>query len=83
MAGGYVGRLLPSDYALDPLYPELLPIQDKPPPPRPADLRSFLARHGVHAVIVDPTMAGRWPAVLAKLGLQPQSVGGILLYRVA
>lgn len=82
-AGGYLGRLIPADYVDDPVYPSLLPAQNKPPPVNPADLRSFLARHGVHAVIVDPRMAGRWPAVLAKLGLQPQSVGGILLYRVA
>ncbi len=80
--GGYLGRLIPIDYLEDPLSPSFLPPQYNPPRPKPAEVRAFFARHGVKAVIVDPTQAGGWPSVLAQVGLKAQSVGGILLYRV-
>ena len=48
----------------------------------PASLALFIRRHHVRHVVVDPTMAGPWPRVLAKLGLHGQEVGGVLLYGV-
>ena len=78
MAGGYLNPAPPADYARDPLLPALYG-QHKP---NPQDLRSFLARRHVGAVIVDPAEAQWWPGALAALGLKPMSLGGILLYRV-
>jgi hypothetical protein len=82
VAGGYLGRLLPDDYVREPLLPALLPLQYGQVSASPSELRSFLARRGVRAVIVDPTEAGQWPGVLAKLGLRAESVGGVQLYRI-
>ena len=78
MAGGYLGTLVPADYASDPLSPAL-GGQVKPDP---KVLRSFVVRRHVGAVIVDPAQAQWWPGALAALGLKPMSLGGILLYRV-
>jgi hypothetical protein len=79
MAGGYLGTLIPPDYARDPLLPALYG-QVKP---NPQDLRRFLVRRRVGAVIVDPLAAQqKWPAALAALGFKPTLLGGILFYRV-
>ena len=51
-------------------------------PPSPPDLGSFIREHAVSHVVVDVAQAGPWPALLAQLGLHPQSVGGVLLYPV-
>ena len=48
----------------------------------PALLRAFMTRLRVAAVIADPRAAGPWLGVLARLGLRPITVGGILLYRL-
>jgi len=50
--------------------------------PAPSILASFIRAHVVSHVVVDPTVAGPWPAALAQLGLHGKSVGGVLLYTV-
>ena len=78
MAGGYLDPLYPADYRTDPLFPALFRYAQ----PRPRELRSFLARRHVGAVIVDPEMPQRWPEALAALGLKRKSLGGVWFYRV-
>ena len=78
MAGGYLGTLIPPDYAHDPLWTAIYG-QVKP---NPHILRSFLARRRVGAVIVDPANPQQWPEALATLGLKPVSLGGVWVYRV-
>ncbi len=78
LAGGNLGKLLPADYGRDPilsafLHPQLTNVT--------ASLRSFLVRHRVGAVIVDPNEPQQWPTVLPELGMRQIPVGGILLYR--
>jgi len=45
-------------------------------------LRSFIISERVSAVIADPSQSGPWLGVLARLGLRPLSIGGVLLYRI-
>jgi hypothetical protein len=78
LAGGYLGTLVPSNYVHDPLTPAFAG-QVKPDP---ETLRSFLARRHVGAVIVDPANPQQWPGALAALGLKPQAIGGVWVYRV-
>ncbi len=51
-------------------------------PPSSATLEHFMRAHHVKNVVVDPIVAGPWPRALERLGLHPQSVGGVLLYSV-
>ena len=46
------------------------------------ELHTFIVTHLVSHVIVDPSLAGIWPRVLAQLGLHGHRVGGVLLYEV-
>ena len=78
MAGGYLWRVPTPDYATDPLWPSLIGQAQ----PNPAVLRSFLARRHVRAVIIGPGAPTQWRGALAALGLKPQSLGGVLFYRV-
>ncbi len=78
MAEGYLNPVPPTDYVRDPLLPALYG-QGKP---NPQELRSFLTRRRVGAVIVDPGKPEQWPGALAALGLRPVSLGGVLLYQV-
>jgi hypothetical protein len=50
--------------------------------PPAAALDSFIREHRVSHVIVDPTLAGPWPGVLAQLGLSHRLIGGVMLYTV-
>ena len=78
MVGGDLGTLVPADYEHDPLAPALAgQVQ-----PTPYELRSFLSRRHVTAVIVDPQQPQQWHDALAALGHPPVSLGGVLLYRV-
>lgn len=80
LASGYFGST-PAEYARDPIVQQLQ--SGVPRASAPAQLRAFLALHHVSAVVADPQLSGAWLGVLAKLGLRPIQVGGILLYRVA
>lgn len=75
MAGGYLGPLWRPDYIL----PAFVDAQITPDP---AQIRAFLTRRRVGAVIVDPTDPQQWPGTLAKLGLRPLSLGGVTVYKV-
>ena len=79
MASGNIA-IQPSSYASDPIVVQLL--ANTPAPGAPAELRSFIVRRRVTAAVVDFRQAGAWPRVLSRLGLQPLSVGGVLLYRI-
>jgi hypothetical protein len=79
LAGGYLGKLFPADYAREPITAALL---DGRIAPKAEDLRAFLVRRHVGAVVVDSAKPQHWPAVLAGLGLRPEAIGGVLLYRV-
>jgi hypothetical protein len=79
LAGANLGKLVPPDYERDPMVPAFIH------PGTTADatnLRSFLVRRHVGAVIVDRSNPQQWPAVLAVLGLRPLDTGGVLFYRV-
>jgi hypothetical protein len=78
MAGGYLNAVYTPDYVTDPFFHTLLNNLA----PDPAQLRSFLARRHVGAVVVEPVLAPQWPAALAAIGLKPTWMGGVLVYRV-
>lgn len=80
LAGGYVGDEFPASYREDPLYGTLAFFG--PTPDMVANARRFLDDHEVDAVVLAEGHAGPWPAILGRLGLTPQRVGGVLLYRV-
>lgn len=80
LAGGYIGEPVPDAYKHDPVFAGLQ--YGGPVPNADAAYRSFLRRHRVGAVIVDPKKPGGWPRQFARLGLRQQRVGGVLLYQV-
>ena len=80
LAGGYIGEPVAPEYKRDPVFPGLL---TGAPIARPeAAYSSFLRRHRVDHVIVDPNLPGPWPPLFARLGMREQRAGGVLLYRV-
>jgi hypothetical protein len=78
MPEGYVLGTIPAAFETQAGVPELF---NNVPPPAPT-LGSFIRVHNVSHVVVDPTQAGPWPAVMRQLGLHGQLVGGVLLYQV-
>ena len=69
-----------------PAYPQRISLElmGRAPitPDAPSLLRAFLVSERVSAVVADPSSAQPWLGVLRRLGLRPESVGGILLYRI-
>jgi hypothetical protein len=78
MAGGYFNAQYTPDYLSDPFVQTILSNRT----PNPGQVRSFLARRHVGAVVVEPVLAPQWPGVLADIGLKPMWMGGVLVYRV-
>jgi len=76
---GYVLGMIPPAFEKQPGVVEMVRGH---PPPAPV-LAAFIRRHDVGDVVVDPTVAERWPRVLARIGLHGQSVGGVILYPVS
>ena len=58
------------------------PFFKSPSPVPPANLRAFLSRYRISAVVVDPATGASWPAALAAAGLKGRVVGGALVYNV-
>jgi hypothetical protein len=80
LASGWFG-FFPADYAHDPIFQQLLGIAPTTASSS-SELRAFLRRHDVGAVVISSGEAGSWPSVMSKLGLAPVTVGGVRLYRV-
>jgi hypothetical protein len=78
MPEGYVLGTIPPAFESEPGVKELF---SNLPTTAPV-LRSFIRAYVVSHVVVDPTLAGPWPALLAKIGLHGRRVGGVLLYSV-
>ncbi len=79
MPGGYLSNFVPSSFGSQPIMNNFLK-NSMPPAP---ELGSFIRQHYVSDVVVDESIAGAWPGLLAQLGLSGKSVGGVLLYRVS
>ena len=77
-AGGYLRPDPPSEYAHDPAVEAL----HAGTPPTVADLRAFLARSGARAIVVDPAYLPAYTSTLDPLGITPERVGGLLVYRL-
>ncbi len=78
MPEGYVSGVVPSPFNRQVTVGQLI---SNVPPPAPT-LGSFIREHAVSHVVLDANAVGPWPALLARLGLHPQLVGGVLLYHV-
>jgi len=76
MPEGYVSGVVPPPFDAQPAVMRL--VADLPP--RPGALEAFIRSHDVSHVVVDGALAGRWPKVLAQLGLHGRGAGGVLLY---
>jgi hypothetical protein len=77
-AGGYLRPGPPDAYAHDPAVAALRAGTT----PTTADLRAFLARSGAGAIVVDPAYLPAYAATLDPLGITPEQVGGLLVYRL-
>jgi hypothetical protein len=78
MPEGYVSGIIPAPFDEEPTVSHL----EQNTPPVPAELMSFVRGHYISHIVVDMASAGPWPDVLAQMGLQGRSVGGVLLYTV-
>jgi hypothetical protein len=79
LAGGYLGKLVPPDYEGDPL---ISAFQHPLVTNVTTEMRAFLARHHVDAIVVDAANPQQWPGVFAQMHLTQRPVGGVLFYRV-
>jgi hypothetical protein len=77
-AGGYLRPGPPATYAHDPAVEALRAGTT----PATADLRAFLTRSGARAIVVDPAYLPAYAATLDPLGITPEQVGGLLVYRL-
>jgi len=78
MPEGYVLGEIPPAFVTQPGVTEMFNNMA----PSASILGSFIRAHVVSHVVVDPRMAGPWPALLAGLGLHGRAVAGVLLYEV-
>jgi hypothetical protein len=81
MVEGYLSPEPPADYRNDPFYDELVSSEIGGEEGL-EELRDFLERREVTAVVVEQKAAGPWPLMLAGLGLTPIKTGGVIFYRV-
>lgn len=77
-AGGYLRPNPPPTYGDDPAVKAL----HAGTPPALADLRAFLRKSGARAIIVDPAYLPAYASTLDPLGITPERVGGLLVYRL-
>jgi hypothetical protein len=77
-AGGYLRPDAPEPYTHDPAVTALRLGQT----PSTTDLRAFLARSGTRAIVLDPSYLPLYAAMLDPLGIAPERVGGLLVYRL-
>jgi hypothetical protein len=77
-AGGYLRPDPPDRYAHDPAVEALRAGT----PPALADLRAFLGRSGARAILVDPAYLPAYASTLDPLGITPERVGGLVVYRL-
>jgi hypothetical protein len=77
-AGGYLRPDPPAAFAHDPAVEAL----HAGTPPNIDDLRAFLAKSGARAIIVDPAYLPAYTSTLDPLGITPEQVGGLLVYRL-
>ena len=77
-AGGYLRPDPPAAYAHDPAVVALRAGTA----PRPGDLRAFLRSSGATAIVVDPAYLPAYASTLDPLGITPERVGGVLVYRL-
>jgi hypothetical protein len=78
-AGGYLRPNPPAPYTHDPAVVKMIMGAT----PDPAALRAFLARSGVQAILVDPAKEPLFAGTLDPLGITPEQVGGVLIYRLS
>jgi hypothetical protein len=50
--------------------------------PTAADFRAFLTRSGTQAIILDPAYLPLFAATLEPLGITPERVDGLVVYRL-
>jgi hypothetical protein len=77
-AGGYLRPDPPARYAHDPAVAALRIGQM----PTAADFRAFLTRSGTQAIILDPAYLPLFAATLDPLGITPERVDGLVVYRL-
>lgn len=89
MPEGYLRASSPPPFDREPAVASMLVNA----PPKPAVFRSFLQRHDVHEIVVDPADVGSklpfggpmlspWPGYLRGLGMHGTPVGGVILYHL-
>ena len=80
MAGGYLGSV-PAEYSAWPIVPAL--IADAPNILGYADqFKAFLSAHDVRAVIVSQAQYPRYANLGAALGVKPEKIGGVTLFKL-
>jgi hypothetical protein len=81
LASGYFGAP-PAAYARQRVYWQLQQTAGSLGPGTARALRAFVVRQRVGAIVLDPHASALWEPVLARDGLRPLAVGGVLLYRI-
>jgi hypothetical protein len=79
IVGGYLGAF-PDTYTRYRAWTALL--AGRPTADWPAVLRTYLVAKRVSAIVIDRRLGPRWPALFTSLGMRPQAVDGVLLYRL-
>ena len=80
MAAGYGTGSLPRDFFRWPIAYTF--YSGRLIPGYAAQLRAYLAAHGVQEIVVADGTPGPWPQLFGSLGTDPVKTGGVVLYRV-
>ncbi|MBS1890751.1 MAG: hypothetical protein JST59_05625 [Actinobacteria bacterium] len=80
VAGGYLAQQPPEEYLDEPVVTQFYTLTTTDE--TPCMIRSFIERRDVGAVLIEAGSGEPWGPELEKLGMHPQSLGGIDLYRV-
>ncbi len=80
IAGGYISPAIPAPFEHPPAVQQIV-ANDLPPKITSASIRRFVELKNVTAVVLDDRNARTWKSLLAPLA-RPESVGGVLIYRL-
>jgi hypothetical protein len=80
MAEGYLTVTPPKAFAAWPILDTFYSATLRPD--SVTELKKFLGANRVSEIVVDVRSLGPWQELFGSLGVEPQSVGGVMLYRV-
>ena len=80
MAGGYLGETGYDPQEDEPLYPMFRDARVPAIPNADRELASYIDRHDVDLVVIDPAQTAYWPYLLGRAGFRGHQEGGVVVF---